>query len=152
RGERAKALARRQPLGPGAAHVVVPDVERVLHVLRHAVRRPAEGVVGEVDLAVLLARAREARPDLLLQPGLRDRFGAHFDPISVRTSRSSGNSACSSVLRRNATPAVPPVPRLKPITRSTVLTWRKRQSWKFSSRSTSFSHMSYSAHQLCGSS
>ena len=40
------------------------------------------------------------------------------------------------------TPSVPPVPRLKPITRSTVVRCRKRQSWKRSSTSTSFSAIS----------
>jgi hypothetical protein len=58
---------------------------------------------------------------------------------------SSGKSESSSVLRRNGTPAVPPVPFLKPMMRSTVFTCLKRHNTKFSSTSTSFSHMSYSA-------
>ena len=43
-------------------------------------------------------------------------------------------------LLRKATPDEPPVPRLKPMMRSTVFMWRKRQSWKLSSTSTSSSH------------
>ena len=40
------------------------------------------------------------------------------------------------------------MPVLWPMMRSTVFMWRKRQSWKLSSTSTSFSHMSYASHQL----
>jgi hypothetical protein len=41
---------------------------------------------------------------------------------SVLTCQSSGKRTTSSIRRRYATPDVPPVPRLKPITRSTVVT------------------------------
>ena len=45
-------------------------------------------------------------------------------------------------LRDRPTPDEPPVPVLWPMMRSTVFMCRKRQSWKLSSMSTSFSHMS----------
>lgn len=49
---------------------------------------------------------------------------------SPRSFHNSGNSSTSSILRRYATPEVPPVPRLTPITRSTVVTWLNRQRRK----------------------
>jgi hypothetical protein len=73
RGEGAPALPGREPFAPGLVHVVVPDLERVLHVLRHAVGRPAERMIGEVDLAAP-AHAREARPDAVFQPGFSNFF------------------------------------------------------------------------------
>ena len=57
----------------------------------------------------------------------------------VRRCQSSGNSSTSSMRRRYCTPEVPPVPRLNPMTRSTVVTWLNRQRRKQSSKSTSFS-------------
>ena len=71
-------------------------------------------------------------------------------PISARTAYSSGKNVSSSARRRNGTPLEPPVPRLEPMVRSTVLRCRKRQSWKLSSRSTSSSHASYSVQSSCG--
>lgn len=62
--------------------------------------------------------------------------------ISVRTAYSSGKKVRSRASRRKGTPLDPPVPRLNPIVRSTVLRCRKRQNWKFSSRSTSSSQAS----------
>ena len=47
-----------------------------------------------------------------------------------RRFQSSGKSSTSSILRRYFTPLVPPVPRLKPMMRSTVVTWLKRQRRK----------------------
>ncbi len=49
---------------------------------------------------------------------------------SVRSAQSSGKSSTSSMRRRYCTPEVPPVPRLTPITRSTVVTWLNRQRRK----------------------
>lgn len=60
----------------------------------------------------------------------------------VRTCQSSGNSTTSSILRRYGAPLVPPVPCLKPMMRSTVVTWRKRHWRNASSRSTSSSAIS----------
>ena len=40
----------------------------------------------------------------------------------VRTSQSSGKKTLRSAFSRNGTPELPPVPRLKPITRFTVVT------------------------------
>ncbi len=63
-------------------------------------------------------------------------------PISVRTAYSSGKNVSSSARLRNGAPLDPPVPVFIPMTRSTVLKCRNRQSWKFSSRSTSSSQVS----------
>jgi hypothetical protein len=62
-----EALAALHPQGPGAVHVPVPAVERRAQIVCGAVGRAPQGMVGEVDL---LARehAREARPDVRLQP------------------------------------------------------------------------------------
>jgi len=46
-----------------------------------------------------------------------------FAHNSVRRDQISGNNTTSSILRRQV---MPPVSRLKPVTRSTVITWRKR--------------------------
>ena len=53
---------------------------------------------------------------------------------SVRSFQISGNSTTSSILCRQLTPPVPPVPRLTAVTRSTVVKWRKRQARNASSR------------------
>jgi hypothetical protein len=50
--------------------------------------------------------------------------------ISVRTFHNSGNSTTSSIRLKYDTPDVPPVPLFSPITRSTVVTWLKRQRRK----------------------
>ena len=47
---------------------------------------------------------------------------------AVLASHSSGKKTSSTIWRRYAAPAVPPVPRLMPITRSTTLRWRYRHS------------------------
>jgi hypothetical protein len=65
RGERAEALARLEPLVPGAVHVAVPRVERGAHVVGGAVGRPPERMVGEVDL-LAPEHAAEAREHLAL--------------------------------------------------------------------------------------
>ena len=51
----------------------------------------------------------------------------HSSPLRCH---SSGKSSTFSIRRRYSTPAVPPVPRLNPITRSTVVTWLNRQRRK----------------------
>ncbi len=53
----------------------------------------------------------------------RRRDGGRVGRYSVvRTCQSSGNSTTSSILRRYGAPLVPPVPCLKPMMRSTVVT------------------------------
>ena len=69
----------------------------------------------------------------------RARFAQRDAQISVLTAKSSGKKPFLSTDSRYGTPAVPPVPRLKPMIRSTVLRCAKRQRWKWYSRSTSFS-------------
>ncbi len=49
---------------------------------------------------------------------------------TVLTCHNSGNSTTSSMRRKYGTPPVPPVPRLNPMTRSTVVTWLNRQRRK----------------------
>lgn len=49
---------------------------------------------------------------------------------AVLTFHNSGNSTTSSIRLKYETPEVPPVPRFSPITRSTVVTWLKRQRRK----------------------
>lgn len=57
----------------------------------------------------------------------------------VRSCHNSGKNGFSKTPLRYDTPADPPVPRRKPMMRSTVVTWRKRH-WRIrSSRSTSSS-------------
>ena len=51
-------------------------------------------------------------------------------------------AATATTLSPLSTPDDPPVPWRKPMTRSTVFMCRNRQSWKYSSTSTSFSHIS----------
>ena len=164
----------RAPRVPCAAQFGVPVREALANVVLGGVERTAERVVGEVDaLAVReLVRARTAArrgartalavssPGPSARGGGVDALGGRRSvhrrasgcaPIAVRTSISSGKNVWSSARLRNATPDEPPVPVLWPMIRSTVFMWRKRQSWKPSSMSTSFSHMSYAPHQRFGS-
>src|SRR5579884_1270731 len=74
---------------------------------------------------------RRRLPDgkLLAQDSTPNRL--HHDPPSnVRTSHNSGKKRCSNVVDKYAAPSDPPVPFFAPIMRSTMRTWRPRQSKK----------------------
>jgi hypothetical protein len=88
-----------------AAQVLVRPADGEIDVERLEVDRHRTGRV--VDVAEHFAAALDR---------------AHVAPISVRTSSSSGKKLSPTRLRRYSTPAVPPVPRLKPMMRSTVFT------------------------------
>src|SRR5262249_24768249 len=81
----------------------------------------------------------------------KNREAIFGDQRSVRSFQISGNSTTSSILRRYPTQLVPPVPRLKPMMRSTVVTWRKRQRRNASSTSVSSSPSWYRSQCLFGS-
>jgi hypothetical protein len=92
RGQGAETLARRQPLGPGAAHVVVPDVHGVLHVLRHAVRRAAErGAIGG-------AMGAEDATDFKRQYGISDEFVDQVGKL-IHPGESAGRSRSHRSIR-----------------------------------------------------
>lgn len=77
-------------------------------------------------------------------------LSALLDTITHGDSRARHNvvHALGKIGDRRAVPA-PLVPRLKPIMRSTVVRWRKRHWRKLSSRSTSFSAISYFDDRVC---
>src|SRR5690606_9794375 len=120
-----------QPLTPFLAHHLAKP-------RRGAERQRAERVAVEVEHP-------RGQHEMLAVPGdgigrvERAGFGEAGHQISVLTASSSGKNPFLSTLSRYGTPAVPPVPRLKPMIRSTVLRCPKRQRWKWYSRSTSFS-------------
>jgi hypothetical protein len=141
-----------EPLvGPPADEPPAPLLphERVHALGRRASGRPSElpskyattGRVVDAEEPAAQVRQRVG----VVQPACLVGEVAHELPISVRTAYSSGKKVSSRALRRKPTPLEPPVPRLKPMVRSTVLTWRNRHSWKFSSRSTSSSQVSYAS-------
>src|SRR5690606_24064817 len=132
-------------LVPGADEPGAPVVpHEVLDPLRGGAQGSSERVAVEVGDEAL------GRQELL--PAGGQRIGgvevggagvrvAHA-PISVRTAKSSGKKVRSRAFCRKPTPELPPVPRFMPMMRWTVLRWRKRHSWKLSSRSTSSSQAS----------
>src|SRR6185312_275207 len=79
------------------------------------------------------------RTDATVTLNSRSCEGGSQTPIVERTAYSSGKNVSSNARRRNGTPLVPLLP---PIVRCTVLRCRNRQSWKFSSMSTSSSQVS----------
>ena len=91
----------------------------VAHALHRALGQRPQRVAVEVNHA--LGQIEE------ILPGQGCIAHRHNSP---RKCHSSGNSSTSSIRRRYCTPEVPPVPRLKPITRSTVVTWLNRQRRK----------------------
>ena len=104
---------------------------------RVAVKVGDEPLGGDVQLPAVTQGVDRVEPGRLLPQGVR----AH-EPISVRTAKSSGKKVSSRARWRNPTPELPPVPVFIPMVRWTVLRWRKRHSWKLSSRSTSSSQAS----------
>lgn len=78
-------------------------------------RREAESVRGRIYIEP--RGAAEPVPHL---PTLLELLQEEVGHNSVRTCHSSGNSTTSSTFFRYPTPAVPPLPRLWPIIRSTV--------------------------------
>ena len=131
------AVPRLERLHPLPAHAAQPE--------RHAVLR--EDAIGSIEVDAIHVGDRG------LHGGERRRLSKTVDvrrvereleldlhaQSSVRARQSSGKSTTSSNRLRYETPEVPPVPRLKPMTRSTVVAWRNRHWRKASSRSTSFS-------------
>src|SRR6185503_14400247 len=130
-------------------HALAPAPARAADAQRHAVARDlalarveVEGIHDVGHGSCIRERGRFAHA--LHVGGVERELELDFHGYSsVRARQSSGKRTTSSSRRRYATPEVPPVPRLNPITRSTVVAWRKRHWRNASSRSTSFSASSY---------
>jgi len=86
-------------------------------------RTVSPNVWSDISLDV---SSNKASPRPVEDFNARQRRMATTMPMScqstVRRCKSSGNISVSSMHSRYAIPAVPPVPRLSPITRSTVVT------------------------------
>ena len=128
----ADARRRTDPvrLVPAADETPAPFL---LYGLRHPAcgrtREGTERIAVEIDLALWQIESITHLPQRIgriQRVRLVERPHAHS---RVRTLSSSGKKAFSSTLARYWTPAVPPVPVLNPITRSTVLRCPKRHSW-----------------------
>ena len=81
-------------------------------------------------LTEVLADIDASRPDAVFCLGDCIGYGAEPERV-IQTLRQRGIPSTRASMRlRYSTPPVPPVPRLNPITRSTVVTWLNRQRRK----------------------
>ena len=126
------------PWLPCVAELCLPVLKAFAEIVFGLVERTAERVVCEID-AGRGERAREERKDVAAQRIFGKRAGAEGGDCfgnrhslgasvressrgaSVREANSSGKKVSSSAWRRKPTPEEPPVPRRKPMMRSTVL-------------------------------
>src|SRR5215472_2714621 len=124
------------PAIPCLTKMRLPELDALANIVLRLVQRAAEGVIREIDSRPR-DRVGEQGKDVLAQRVFGERAGtdccngfseAHSFGASVREVSSSGKNVSSSAWRRKLAPDEPPVPGRKPMMRSTVLRWRKRQS------------------------